>query len=299
MNVYALACAPSLKQVYTLGSIPSSPLADTSMGDCLSKSTAPADVHEPKPTTPQTGIFHFSNGWLHSFQRRCNLRSLSSHGESGDADHASIDRELPKFRVVIVRFEKADVFNADEFGHFYNLAPNRKTAHDRLPGRKKQKVRLTYLGCCNASGSERLPLICIGKARKSLCFKNEIGTELGFNYYNNAKAYMNTPLVFAWLMRFSSCITRTDPDCRVLLMLDNCSAHGSEESLPSMDNVEVIYLPPNTTSKLQPLDSGITASVKTKYRMYQYERALDCFDASESNISKLDQLTAMKAIRRI
>ena len=100
-------------------------------------------------------------------------------------------------------------------------------------------------------------------------------------------------------MRFSSYITRTDPDRRVILLLDNCSAHGSEESLPPLDNVEGIYLPPNTTSKLQPLDAGIIASVKTRYRRYQYERALDCLDANESNIYKLDQLTAMKAMRRI
>ena len=139
-------------------------------------------------------FLHFSNGWLHNFQRRCNLRSLSSHGESGDADHASIDRELPRLRAAISRFEKADVFNADAFGHFYNLAPDRTIAYDRMPGRKKQKVRLTYLGCCNASGSERLPLMCIGKARKLRCFKNKTGTELGFDYYNNTKAWMTTPL---------------------------------------------------------------------------------------------------------
>ena len=59
------------------------------------------------------------------------------------------------------------------------------------------------------------------------------------------------------------------------------------------------FLPPNTTSKLQPLDAGIIASVTTRYRKYQYGRALDCLDASESNIYKLDRLTAMRAIQNI
>ena len=235
---------------------------------------------------------------MHNFQRRFYLRFLSSHGESRDADHASIDWELPRLRDAVSRFEKTDVFNADEFGHFYNLAQDGTIANDRMLERKKQKVRLTYLGCDNALGSERLPLMCIGKARKPCCFKN-ICTELRFDYYNKAKAWMTTQLFFAWLMRFSSYITRTDPDRRVLQLLDNCSAHESEESLPSLDIVEVIYLPPNTTSKPQPLDAGIIASAKTRYSRYQYERDLDCLDASESNIYKVDLLTAMKAMRWI
>jgi hypothetical protein len=41
---------------------------------------------------------------------------------------------------------------------------------------------------------------------------------------------------------------------KFLLYVDNCSAH------PSIDNLKSInlqFLPPNTTSKLQPMDQGI------------------------------------------
>ena len=40
---------------------------------------------------------------------------------------------------------------------------------------------------------------------------------------------------------------------KIVLLVDNCTAH------PSIDNLlstELMFLPPNTTSKLQPIDQG-------------------------------------------
>lgn len=50
---------------------------------------------------------------------------------------------------------------------------------------------------------------------------------------------------------------------KILLFLDNCTVHNSP---PTLSNVEVYYFPPNTTSKLQPLDQGIIHNFKTLYR---------------------------------
>lgn len=250
------------------------------------------------PPQKQTKLM-FSSGWLTRFQKRWNLKSIKSHGESGDADQAAIDRQMPLLRSTIQFYKHCDVFNADEFGHFYRMAPDRTIASERLPGRKCEKVRLTYLACCNADGSERLPLMCIGKAKKPRCFKKQEGQQLGFDYHANKKAWMTSALFFAWILRFSSYISRSSPSRKVLLLLDNCSAHGTEETLPLLDNVEVVFLPPNTTSKLQPLDAGIIAALKVRYRKWQYERALDYMDAKVENIYKVDQLTSMKAMRRM
>lgn len=257
-----------------------------------------AEMNELLPEERRTKLT-FSTGWLCNFQKRCNLQSLKSHGESGDADMTAIERELPRIRQTVKLYNPNDVFNADEFGHFYRLAPDRTIAVERLPGRKKDKVRLTYLACCNATGTEKLPLMCIGKALRPRCFKKKRGQELGFDYHANRKAWMTSALFFGWLLRFSSYISRTGPERKVLLLIDNCSAHGSEQSLPAVDNVDVVFLPPNTTSKLQPLDAGIIAALKTRYRKWQYERALDCVDASVENIYHVDQLSAMKALTYI
>ncbi|ESN91598.1 hypothetical protein HELRODRAFT_165651 [Helobdella robusta] len=49
---------------------------------------------------------------------------------------------------------------------------------------------------------------------------------------------------------------------KILLFVDNCSAHPEI----SMSNVIVKYLPPKTTSCLQPLDAGIISQIKAIYR---------------------------------
>ncbi|UYV73216.1 TIGD6 [Cordylochernes scorpioides] len=48
---------------------------------------------------------------------------------------------------------------------------------------------------------------------------------------------------------------------KVPLILDNCPAHHIPE------NIQVVFLPPNATAKLQPMDMGIILDINRKYRM--------------------------------
>jgi hypothetical protein len=50
-----------------------------------------------------------------------------------------------------------------------------------------------------------------------------------------------------------------------MLILDNFSAHPNAE-LFVKDNVLAVYLPPNCTSLVQPLDQGILWSFKSHYK---------------------------------
>jgi hypothetical protein len=60
--------------------------------------------------------------------------------------------------------------------------------------------------------------------------------------------------------------------------------------------VKVVRLPPNTTSKLQPLDAGIIQSFKTRYRKRQLQYALDAID-DDLKPYNVNQLQAMTWIR--
>ena len=54
---------------------------------------------------------------------------------------------------------------------------------------------------------------------------------------------------------------------KAVLLLDNCRAHPPANLLRSADGkITVMYLPPNTTSVIQPLDQGIISSFKRHYR---------------------------------
>jgi len=48
---------------------------------------------------------------------------------------------------------------------------------------------------------------------------------------------------------------------KVLLIIDNAPGHPQSNSIED-ENVQVVFLPPNTTSLLQPLDQGVIRCVK-------------------------------------
>ena len=52
-------------------------------------------------------------------------------------------------------------------------------------------------------------------------------------------------------------------DSKAVLLIDDCSAHPSEQDLVS-DDIKVItqFLPPNVTSLIQPMDQGVLVSIK-------------------------------------
>jgi len=56
----------------------------------------------------------------------------------------------------------------------------------------------------------------------------------------------------------------------ILLLADNAPTHIINENLP-LTNINVHFLPPNTTSHLQPLDAGIINSFKVR------RKRIECF----------------------
>lgn len=234
----------------------------------------------------------FSDGWLGRFKLRWKLPTLRRQGESEGVPDSTASRELSVLQNQIAKYNSKDVFNCDESGLFWQATPDRMSENNSARGIEKQKPRFTFLCCCNADGSERLPLFFIGSTSPQRFFNKKNQKERYLNYKSNRNAWMTSALFFEWLLEFDEYI-RQSPDRRVLLILDTCSAHGSVNSLPQLRNVSVTFLPPNTSSRLQPLDAGIKASMKLRYRLRQVEYAADLADSEAGDIFKVDILSAM------
>ena len=82
---------------------------------------------------------------------------------------------------------------------------------------------------------------------------------------------------------------------KVILFLDNATVHPT--SLIGMySSIKIVFLPKNTTSRLQPLDAGIIQSFKTKYqkKLMRYVIARINDDLTASEIAKgIDILQAI------
>jgi hypothetical protein len=56
-------------------------------------------------------------------------------------------------------------------------------------------------------------------------------------------------------------------EIKVVLLLDNAPAHPNAERLGSRDGrIKCFFLPPNTTSLIQPMDQGVIVACKRLYK---------------------------------
>ncbi|CAB5320175.1 unnamed protein product [Rhizophagus irregularis] len=114
-------------------------------------------------------------------------------------------------------------------------------------------------------------------------------------YRNNAKAWMITTFFQEWIQDFDHQVAQKHGGQRVLLLLDNCTSHKLEGL--TLSHVDVHFLPPNTTSKIQPMDSGIIMSFKKHYRHHHICWILEQIEAGEFiQDLKMDVLQAIQYI---
>ena len=81
-----------------------------------------------------------------------------------------------------------------------------------------------------------------------------------------------------------------------LMLVDNCPAHPKVERLQS---IELVFLLPNCTSVLQPMDQGIIRLFKLHYRKQSLKMILTHMDETGSRPDKqLDILKAMEFVKK-
>nr|CAI5870029.1 unnamed protein product [Callosobruchus analis] len=211
--------------------------------------------------------FKASNGWLEKFCQRHEVSFKTVCGESADVDLISVEAWKTKLNVILKDYLPKDVYNADETGLFYLAMPNKTFAlkEDRCVGKKTPKQRLTILFCANMEGDKENPLI-IRKSKNPRCFKGSHINKLPLEWESNKKAWMTTEIMTSWLKRFDEKMRKQNR--KVLLFLDNATSHPKV----TLENVKIIFLPPNTTSHCQPLDQGIIHSFKIAYRKFLIKR---------------------------
>lgn len=208
--------------------------------------------------------FLSSVGWLDKFKKRHSIVQKTICGESGGADSVTGDHYrknvLPG---LIAQFDKNDIFNADETGLFFKCLPNKTLAFksEKCFGGKCSKERITVMIGSNMTGSEKLKLLVIGKAKNPRCFKGI--KSLDVDYESNKRAWMTSEIYEKWLVKLDKKFASQKRN--ILLFVDNCPAHPKDVE-DKLKNIKLAYFPPNMTSLLQPMDQGIIQNLKQHYR---------------------------------
>ena len=135
---------------------------------------------------------------------------------------------------------------------------------------------------------EKLPMFVIGKSQKPRCFKHI--KSLPCRYRAQKKSWMNSELFEEWVREQDEKFENEGR--KVALIIDNCPAHPVIENLKS---ITLYFLPPNTTSALQPMDQGVIWSLKSKYRTRIIQKVLAAIDQGKQ-LPVISILEAMKVL---
>ncbi|UYV76170.1 hypothetical protein LAZ67_13002933 [Cordylochernes scorpioides] len=236
--------------------------------------------------TPQTSIdeaseesFKASRGWFENFKKRSGIHSVVTHGEAASSDMKAAEDYIKTFSDLIKAqgYISQQVFNCDETGLFWKKMPNRTyiTAEEKMiPGHKPMKDRLTLALCANASGDCKIKPLLVYHSENPRAFKSHkiLKEKLQVMWRSNPKAWVTRKFFVEWVnLVFGPTVKKylqgNNLPVQALLFLDNAPAHPpnfEDDILEELKFIKVLYLPPNTTLILQPMDQQTWLGVTTK-----------------------------------
>ncbi|XP_051783372.1 tigger transposable element-derived protein 1-like isoform X1 [Erpetoichthys calabaricus] len=238
--------------------------------------------------------FKASRGWFQNFKKRSGIHSVAKHGEAASADIKAVEDYLKTFARIIAAegYIPQQVFNCDETGLFWKKMPRRTyiTAEEkRMPGHKPMKDRLTLALCANASGDCKIKPLLVYHSENPRAFKsNKIQKEkLQVMWRANPRAWVTRQFFVEWVNlvfgpNVKKYLQENNLPLRALLVLDNAPAHPpnlEDDILEEFKFIKVLYLPPNTTPILQPMDQQVISNFKKLFTKHLFHR---CFEVTDS-----------------
>lgn len=268
----------------------------------------------------------FSAGWFARFKKRYNLRNIRLHGEARRADNeaASNFKEYLMELVGDGEYSSKQIYNADESSLFWKKLPSRSFVpeeENQRTGFKMHKDRVTLLFAGNAYGAKLKPLL-IHRSKKPRALKGSNTETLPVIWRHNKKAWMTRVEFVEWFSNYFVPFVRDYNEehnlhNKALLILDNFAGHPTN-ICDMYPHIRVVFLPPKTTSIMQPMDQGIIASFKAMYlratvkhlvahlsenldihsycKEFNIKNALHAIDAAWSEISSSTMQNAWKRL---
>ena len=252
-----------------------------------------------------------NNGWLCRFKQRRGIQSTprpkvkaSSKADIEDASDSNsskiiivrpqamgtwTSKILPE---IMRRYQPQDIFTAGETSLFFRCTPDKMASYlgEDCSCGKFAKDRLTILVATNMLGTEKLPVLAIGKHIRPRCFKNL--KTIPVEYMANVKAWMIPPFFIHWVKKLDKAMLEEGRN--IVLFVKPSESHPR---VPDLQAVSLIFLPPD--SHFQPASQGILQTLKQNYRRSIIQRHLHIAEVDgpneECRISLVDALHWLRA----
>ena len=211
--------------------------------------------------------FKASNRWLDRWKKRYNVKKMKINGEAGDVRGETVDSWKERLPELLQGYLSCDIWNLDENACSWKVLPDYGFCikKSQCIGGKKAKKKVTIALLANADG-EKEDTIVIWKSENPRCFNKGIDkTKLPVQYFSQPKEWISGEILNTVLSKWNWKLIYTG--CSIVLLMDNGGYHPPELD-EAYTNIKIIFLPPNTTSKLQPLDLDIIQNLKMHYRMF-------------------------------
>ena len=200
-----------------------------------------------------------SMSWINRWKIKKHIVCKNVYDEAKSVDQNGVDEwQTNCLPALLKQFKAEDIFSANETGLFYRCLPDRTHVfkNDKCAGGKLSKERLTVLVTASMAG-EKLSLLVIGKSANPRCFKNIM--KLPLPYESSKKAWMIAAIFETWVKKLDSQMRESNRN--IALVLDNCTYHPKVKGLTS---IKLIFFPPSTTARTQPMDAGVIRCLKSQ-----------------------------------
>ncbi|KAG7211961.1 hypothetical protein KM043_011166 [Ampulex compressa] len=238
-------------------------------------------AQELKDNLPSCSHSKVSYGWLAKFKKRHGIRLIDMHGEKASADQDGADIFVDDFKKMIEEenINLENIYNMGESGLLWKALPTKTATGDEETnsGANLRKDRITIGLCANALGTHKIMPLVIYPYKNPKALKHEVSLSVIFRTQVNA--WMDRAIFLDWFEHhFKPCVQKYQAEKqisgKVILLLDNCEGHKISPGFQEDDDFKIVYLPPNTTSLIQPINQGIIEKTKRLFRHKLLQRVL-------------------------
>ncbi|XP_033322035.1 jerky protein homolog-like [Megalopta genalis] len=217
--------------------------------------------------------FKASRGWLWRFKNRHGIRLF---GQNIDANVAAAQQFIETFARQLEEedIDKENVYNMNATSLSWKTLSKKIFAHSgekRIEEKNMNKDRVTIGLCTNVTGSHKLAPLFINRFENPRVLKHS-KHRLPVIYKAQQQAFMDQMVFADWYQNYFK------PDVmkyqlhngtcgKVILILDNSRGYNLQflKELQKDERFQIVFLPPNTSHLLQPIDQ-VLEKTKKSYR---------------------------------